>query len=64
MKRGSRTSLSNRVKQMSIKQLIMTILVLVALITLLVLIAVVIGQIAAGGDEGIGWIARLGVVFL
>lgn len=64
MKRGSKPSFSNRVEQMSTRQLITTILVLVALITLLILIALVIGQIVDGGEEGIGWIIQLGVVFL
>lgn len=45
MKLGSSTSLSDRVAEMSIEQLIITILVLVALITLLVLIATVIVEL-------------------
>lgn len=64
MKRGPKTVLSNRVKKMSIQELIMTILILLALITLLVMIALVIGQNTNGGDGGIGWIARLGLVLL
>lgn len=60
MKRGPKTSLSNRVEKMSIKGLIVTILVLVALISLLVLI----GQTIDEGEVGIGWIVRFGAVLL
>lgn len=61
MKRGSNTSIPERVAEMSIPELIRTILVLLALITVLVLIAILIGQHA---DEEIGWIAWVGVVGL
>jgi hypothetical protein len=64
MKRGSSTSLSDRMTEMSIRGLILTILVLVALIALLVLIATVIGQNTGLGEGGIRWITRWGVVLL
>lgn len=64
MKRGSNTSLSDRVAKMSIKELIITILVLLALIILFVLIALVIGQNADGGNGRIEWITRLGVILI
>ena len=64
MKRGSNTSLPDRVSEMSIQVLIMMILVLLALITILVLIALVIGQNADGGNGGSEWITRLGVILI
>ena len=42
MKRGSNTSLPDRVSEMSIKGLIMTVLILLTLIALVVLIATLI----------------------
>lgn len=46
MKRGSNISLSDRVAEMSIKGLLMTLLVLIALIALSVLITMLVGQTA------------------
>lgn len=63
MKRRLDTALSHRVEQMSTRELITTILVLVALITLFVLLAVLIGQTIDEGDGGIGWIT-LGIILV
>lgn len=59
MKRGPKTALSNRVEQMSTRELLGTIL-----ITLSVLIGLLIGPTIDGEEVGIGWIVQFGVVLI
>lgn len=64
MKRGPKTALSTQVEQMSTRELLGAILLLIALITLGVLIGLLIGQPIDGEEVGIGWIVQLGVILI
>lgn len=64
MKRGPKTALSHRVEQMSTKELLGAILILIALVTLGVLIGLLIGPTIEGEEIGVGWIVQLGVILI
>lgn len=55
MKRGPKTALSNRVEQMSTRELLGTILIT---------LSVLIGPTIDGEEVGIGWIVQFGVVHI